>query len=399
VLRDIQQHAHTEQADEQRRTAIADERQRDALRRQQSEYHAHVHERLDRDHRREPEGNERPEPVFRAHRDLQAAPRDHAEANQNRRRTDQAELLADHRVDEVGVRFRQIEQLLNPFHQSAAGHAAGAHGNPRLDDLEAVAERVLPGIEKREQTAPPVRRGHQHGEQHGPHDQRRADDIPIAQAGGKDHHADDQQQRHRGAVVALEEDQSDQDRGHDDNRCKRIRDIVDAMHAAIEDQAGKEDRGNLGELGRLDAETTDAEPAPGPVDGRREQHSDEQHANQRQHGPDEEVVPVGAVVDPHGDRQHRDSHRRPQRLPHQKVVRLLGLVERQYRGRAVDHDDADADEQDRGDEQNLVRLELSRHLRLLGDPSGRAVKPRPRRTEKPSARRTSEVRPTRCAIG
>ena len=61
-------------------------------------------------------------------------------------RADQAELLGDDRVDEVGVRLRQVEQLLHAVHQPAPEHAAGADGDQRLDDLEAVAERVRPGI-------------------------------------------------------------------------------------------------------------------------------------------------------------------------------------------------------------------------------------------------------------
>ena len=35
-------------------------------------------------------------------------------------RADQPELLGDHRVDEIGVRLRQIEQLLHAVHQPVA---------------------------------------------------------------------------------------------------------------------------------------------------------------------------------------------------------------------------------------------------------------------------------------
>ena len=46
VLRNVQQHAHAEQVDQQRRSAGADERQRNALGRHQAEHDADVHERL-----------------------------------------------------------------------------------------------------------------------------------------------------------------------------------------------------------------------------------------------------------------------------------------------------------------------------------------------------------------
>ena len=88
------------------------------------------------------------ERVGRMQRDPQAAPRNDAEAEQHQHRAHQPELLRDDRVDEVGVRFRQIEQLLHALHQAAAADAAGADGNERLDDLKAVAERVGPRIQE-----------------------------------------------------------------------------------------------------------------------------------------------------------------------------------------------------------------------------------------------------------
>ena len=50
-------------------------------------------------------------------------------ADQHQRRANQAELFGDHRVDEVGVRLGQVEQLLHAAHQSEAGDTTGADGN------------------------------------------------------------------------------------------------------------------------------------------------------------------------------------------------------------------------------------------------------------------------------
>ena len=74
-----------------------------------------------------------------------------------------------------------------------------------------------------------------------------------------------------------------------------------------------------------------------------------------------DVVPVGAVVDAHRDRQHRQPEHRPQRLLVRNRYGCSKRSERHHGRRAVDHDDAGADQQQRGDEQHLVRLELSRH--------------------------------------
>ena len=76
-------------------------------------------------------------------------------------RADQPELLGDHRVDEVVVRLGQVEELLHAAHQPAAEDAAGADRDHRLDHLEAVAERIVPGIEERDDALPAVFRRHQ----------------------------------------------------------------------------------------------------------------------------------------------------------------------------------------------------------------------------------------------
>ena len=148
VLRHVQQDPHRQQVDQQRRPAVADEGQRDAFRRQKPEHHADVHECLRRHHRGQADREKRAESIGRAHCRPQAAPRDDAEARQDHRCAREPQLLRDHRVDEVGVRLRQIEQFLHPRHQPAPEHAARPDGDQRLNDLKSVAQRVVPGVEK-----------------------------------------------------------------------------------------------------------------------------------------------------------------------------------------------------------------------------------------------------------
>src|SRR5206468_6526626 len=116
--------------------------------RQQPEHHADVEERLNRDHRGEAERQERAEPIGSARRRAQPPPRDHAEAGEDDRRADKPQLLADDGVDEVRLGIWKVEELLDPRHEPAAEDAARSHGNQRLDYLEPVAERILPGIEE-----------------------------------------------------------------------------------------------------------------------------------------------------------------------------------------------------------------------------------------------------------
>ena len=61
LLRHVQQNAHAEQVDEQRRSAEADERQRNAFRRQQPERNADVEQRLHGHHRGQAQREKRAE--------------------------------------------------------------------------------------------------------------------------------------------------------------------------------------------------------------------------------------------------------------------------------------------------------------------------------------------------
>ena len=149
------------------------------------------------------------ETVGRSQRNPQTAPGDDAETQQNGGRAHKAELLGDHRIDEVGVRFGQIEELLHAVHQPFAPHAARADRDERLDHLKTVSERVVPGIGKRERAAAPVRRSH-----HDDIDDRAAASAAPGCSGSsaprEDHGGGNQQERHRSAEVRLEEDEPHQ---------------------------------------------------------------------------------------------------------------------------------------------------------------------------------------------
>ena len=65
------------------------------------------------------------------------------------RDADQAELLGEHREQEIGVRLGQIEELLHALAEAHAEPLAAADRDQRLRELEAAVVRVRPGIEER----------------------------------------------------------------------------------------------------------------------------------------------------------------------------------------------------------------------------------------------------------
>ena len=98
----------------QRTAPETDHRQRNPFGRHHPQHDAHVEERLHHQHGRDAQREVSAEFVRDQHGRAHAAPQDHHETRPARRRADQAQLLADHRINHVRVRFRQIEQLLRP---------------------------------------------------------------------------------------------------------------------------------------------------------------------------------------------------------------------------------------------------------------------------------------------
>ena len=84
----------------------------------------------------------------------------------DQQRADQSKLFADVGEDEVGVRLRQIEELLPSFHQAEAANAAGADRNQRLQDVEAGAARVGFGIDEGQHARAPPGHTEEHVVEH-----------------------------------------------------------------------------------------------------------------------------------------------------------------------------------------------------------------------------------------
>ena len=178
---------------------------------------------------------------------------------------------------------------------------------------------------------------------------------------GEDHQRGDGHDRERGAVVGLDQDERGDPADDQHDRKQRIAHLVDAVHAPLEQRGREEDRGQLRELGRLNPEPADAEPPARAVDLPHEQHGHEREPYQAERRPDERRLLPGAVVHPHDDAKQGEPERRPHRLLHQEEVGPVKSLQRDDRRGAVHHDDARQNEQQSRQEQQLVRLQLSRH--------------------------------------
>ena len=169
------------------------------------------------------------------------------------------------------MRLREIEELLHAVHQPFAPHAASANRDERLNDLKTVSERVVPGIEKRERAAAPVRRPHHDDVNDGQRGKHRAQNVAVVQSRSKDHDGGNQHERHRCAEVGLEHDEPHQSDDDDADGQQGVPDVVDPVHAPFEQGGDEENRAQLRQLGGLHADAPQAEPPPGAVHRRAEE--------------------------------------------------------------------------------------------------------------------------------
>ena len=108
---DVREDAGAEHRDHERRAAGRQERQRDARHRQQADDRAEIDRGLADDPRGHAGREQHAEPVGRAPRDVEADEAEAGEQREHEQAADEAELLADDREDEVGVRVGEEHPL------------------------------------------------------------------------------------------------------------------------------------------------------------------------------------------------------------------------------------------------------------------------------------------------
>ena len=125
----------------------------------------------------------------------------------HQQRADEAGLFRPYREYEIGVRLRQVEQLLHAIAEPDTEPLAAADGYQRLGQLEAAVKRVGPGIEECRQALHAIRRGHgQSGQRHTGHTEHAAE-MPEPHTGDEDHAHGRCHQDHGGTEVGLHHQQ------------------------------------------------------------------------------------------------------------------------------------------------------------------------------------------------
>src|SRR5262245_27369666 len=133
------------------------------------------------------------------------------------------------------MRFRQIEQLLLPFHVTNAENPAAANRNQRLNDLETLAERIVPGMEERKNPviAPAYAIHEEVKDRHGCH---KAEGVPAnVQPGDEEKRRGHQDHGQRSSEIGFSNNQSGQKTQDHRDREQRELHIVDAVLTLLEE--------------------------------------------------------------------------------------------------------------------------------------------------------------------
>ena len=266
------------------------------------------------------------------------------------------------------MRFRQIVQLLDTRSQPLTEGFTATEGDQRMRELVPLAHGVLgiPGLDERKNSlgAPRARDDHQHegADQH--HDAEKehpAVDAPQEQDAHRDH-----RDHHESTHVRFGQQQHADHRQRQRHRRHCAHEPLLDVHLAHHVVGGIHRDCELGQLGRLDVQRPQGNPAARavhPLADAGDKHQHEQHQRGHEY-PRRSFFPKIDGNLHHDEGRHEGQDHEEDLTRHEKrrcIVRELRVV-RQCDGGAVDHHDAHRQQPDHDAEQGFVEAEQARWL-------------------------------------
>ena len=248
--------------------------------------------------------------------------------------------------------------LLPAGAQPHAEPAAGAHRPLALDRLLVLADRVAAGVEETDQPLHPVRGDHHHGQQGQADQHQDPGEHPARCADDPQQRQKDDQQHERGAQVVAQHHQHGQeaDPGQQrDEQLPPVAQLVQLLLAGQQVRAPQQER-EFGQLGRLELEAADLQPAGRPAAARRRGH--EQDDDQPEQRDEHQRVGGGAVPAGRGPRGQPHAGQ-PDQHAEQLVLQAgprRAARHQPGRGRGGQHHHQAEREQQRGDAEDQVEV-------------------------------------------
>ena len=334
------------------RAAVAEERERHALRRQRLADHAEVEHRLEEDDERHADDEVAAEAVRRLARDVDGVGEERGEEDEDADREEDAELLRADGEDEVRMRLGQVVVLLHRLAEARAPESAVLDGDERLLDLigRALRRRVEhDGRTVRAAAAAKERRETRHAvcvhrdlrRNDGEAAEEKRQEVQDARTGDEHHQEARRADDHYRTEVRLKENrqrhQRNQQRGVEGAAAEQL----DAPARAVEQHREQDHRRELRELARLQAQRAEGDPAVRAVDGLEAEHRPEQkeHDGEERDRERRVVAPV-AVVEPRHARREDDADGEVGELALHEEVDVAMQTERVRLARARQNDKA-----------------------------------------------------------
>src|SRR5579875_242747 len=349
---DIHQNAQARERAQQRTSAGADHGERNAFGRHHSQNDAHIDQALHHHGGGDAQGEVAAEIVIHAEGGAPAAPEDEEEAEQQTARTNQAKLFADDRVNEIGMRLGEVEELLAAVHQAEADGTARADRDLgllqlvigiacsqrffelRLDTalaIELVDDLEL-GVEEFHDARQTV--GRSDDEEANANQRYGAGNSAVApfETGHEEDDGGGRAQNHGGAQVGHDDRQNDQ------THCQRRRNqgvagAVDCAAAPGHEECEEDDERRFGHLRWLQTQWPQVQPAVmrgiEEIDDGEQQQGDADRAER--HGRILEIAVMSALERHH----YQDRHYSPGNLADDEVPGGAVLQLRHNRRRAI----------------------------------------------------------------
>ncbi len=275
--------------------------------------------------------------------------------------------------------FRKIEQFLQPLSQSLSPKAAAVKGDLTLNDLVARFVGTLPGIQESHQTLPPV--GHLDDGQieNRRHQGRHGEQIAQFHPGREHHRHSHRPDHHRASQVGLAKDENEQSAENQHIRQKSFRETAHTVLLFGQGVGQVDHQGDFGQLGRLDGDSGETEPAHGAVGRmahpRNQQQGQHSQTEQQQRDGQPAQMPVIKIHGAdHGDKT--DGHINT--LSFEEKEAVVVALHGHHRRSGIDHHHSQAAQHHRQQKNGHVKIfSLRRRLLLhLSFPPDREPVPR-----------------------
>ena len=285
------------------------------------------------------------------------------EERDHRGHTQQAELLGDHREQEIGVRLGKVEELLDARPEPDAEPFAAPEGDERVRQLVALAVRIRPRIHEPEDALQAIGRRNDEDGERAREEHREAGEEPPVEAAEEEHRHGDRRDDDEPAEVGLAQQQRRDERHHAEHRQEPLAEVVHESGLAHGVVGRVEDDEELHELRGLEARHTQRDPAPAAVHlapEARDEHRDEERR------AEEKEPRRGALPQPHGNAEERRGAGEARGDIDHMARKEIGRTKRREplrfrhrdRGR-VHHHEADRPEQQRRPQQRVVELGIA----------------------------------------